>query len=388
MGINSCQCLKQREDITKNLQLAGQDMHVKECSTKKGRASMTPAHEELFRKNEHLIVKLQAYYRGFRARKRLPSGFRAANGNKQAKRTGAEESDKKSPGRKQLSVMPDYSNAETRATEQRLGSFKYEKPPSDTDRELENHGPFELDNGATYAGQCNKEGLRCGKGVQCWPDGSKYEGYWKNDLANGKGRLIHADGDVYEGEWENDKAQGYGIYTHVDGAQYVGQWNEDKQHGYGVETWPDGAKYEGYYDNGKKHGKGKFHWSDNSTYDGEFVNNNIQGKGIYVWGDARKYEGEWKNNKMEGRGTFEWSDGRKYVGEYADDKKHGHGEFIWPDGRRYVGEWVNGRQHGIGVYTTSDGKTRQGEWKDGKRVKWLSGADEKGKGEEHSQCSS
>jgi len=41
-----------------------------------------------------------------------------------------------------------------------------------------------------------------------WKDGSKYEGYWKNDMANGKGRLIHSDGDVYEGEWLNDKAHG------------------------------------------------------------------------------------------------------------------------------------------------------------------------------------
>jgi hypothetical protein len=40
---------------------------------------------------------------------------------------------------------------------------------------------------------------RDGMGIQIWPDGSKYEGYWKADKANGRGRLIHADGDVYEG---------------------------------------------------------------------------------------------------------------------------------------------------------------------------------------------
>ena len=84
--------------------------------------------------------------------------------------------------------------------------------------------------------------------MQTWADGSKYEGYWKNDKANGKGRLIHADGDVYEGilntnhlfihsigEWLDDKAHGYGIYTHMDGAKYEGQWKEDKQDGYGMQ---------------------------------------------------------------------------------------------------------------------------------------------------------
>ena len=43
--------------------------------------------------------------------------------------------------------------------------------------------------------------IRDGRGIQIWLDGSRYEGYWKNNKANGHGRLIHADGDVYEGEW-------------------------------------------------------------------------------------------------------------------------------------------------------------------------------------------
>ena len=40
-----------------------------------------------------------------------------------------------------------------------------------------------------------------GKGIQIWPDGSQYEGYWKDNMAHGQGRLIHGDGDVYEGNW-------------------------------------------------------------------------------------------------------------------------------------------------------------------------------------------
>ena len=63
-----------------------------------------------------------------------------------------------------------------------------------------------------------KENIREGRGKQIWPDGSLYEGFWRNDKANGKGRLIHSDGDVYEGDWVSDKAEGYGIYTHMDGA--------------------------------------------------------------------------------------------------------------------------------------------------------------------------
>ena len=55
-----------------------------------------------------------------------------------------------------------------------------------------------------YIGEFNEKKQREGKGIQIWNDGSKYEGYWKNDKANGRGRLIHSYGDVYEGEWFED----------------------------------------------------------------------------------------------------------------------------------------------------------------------------------------
>ena len=45
---------------------------------------------------------------------------------------------------------------------------------------------------------------RAGKGKMIWPDGSMYEGWWKENKANGEGRLIHADGSVYDGSWLDD----------------------------------------------------------------------------------------------------------------------------------------------------------------------------------------
>jgi len=176
---------------------------------------------------------------------------------------------------KQLAEMPDYSNEATRATEKQVGAFEWDEDESQYGADLIDRGPFELDNGAIYKGSWSKDGLRQGRGVQIWHDGSKYEGYWSNDMANGRGRLIHADGDIYEGEWFNDKAHGRGTYIHIDGAKYTGEWLEDKQFGYGVETWSDGAIYEGNYELGRKHGTGTFKWADNSIFIGEFFNNNI-----------------------------------------------------------------------------------------------------------------
>jgi len=50
------------------------------------------------------------------------------------------------------------------------------------------------------------EKTREGYGIQEWPDGARYVGFWKNNKANGKGVFVHSEGDVYEGEFVDDKA--------------------------------------------------------------------------------------------------------------------------------------------------------------------------------------
>lgn len=148
---------------------------------------------------------------------------------------------------KQLVEMPNFSTEATRATEQQIGEFIRDDDESAFGDNLILRGPYELDSRSVYMGQWSRDGLRHGLGTQLWPDGSKYVGYWMNDMANGRGRLIHADGDIYEGEWFNDKANGRGTYIHMDGAKYTGEWSDDKQNGYGVESWADGSCYEGNY---------------------------------------------------------------------------------------------------------------------------------------------
>jgi hypothetical protein len=119
-------------------------------------------------------------------------------------------------------------NQKVRELEDKLGPFVHESTELAPGREK--RPMIQLDNGARYFGEWNKEtNRREGYGIQIWDDGSKYifassriryEGYWNNDKANGKGRLIHADGDVYVGDWVDDKAHGKGCYTHYDGAKY------------------------------------------------------------------------------------------------------------------------------------------------------------------------
>jgi hypothetical protein len=57
------------------------------------------------------------------------------------------------------------------------------------------------------------------KGVQIWSDGSRYDGFWRDGMANGYGKLVHAESDFEKGEWTEDKAYGYGVYTHFNGSR-------------------------------------------------------------------------------------------------------------------------------------------------------------------------
>ncbi len=41
--------------------------------------------------------------------------------------------------------------------------------------------------------------IRHGYGMQVWPDGAKYEGYWRDNVAEGRGMFYHVDGDIYDG---------------------------------------------------------------------------------------------------------------------------------------------------------------------------------------------
>ncbi|CAJ1330625.1 unnamed protein product [Effrenium voratum] len=209
-----------------------------------------------------------------------------------------------------------------------------------------------------------------GYNYKVFPDGSRYEGQWKDGLKHGKGRFIYPDGDVYDGEWSDGKAHGHGTYTSKQ-SKYVGEWQSDLKHGQAVEEWDDTSKYTGTYSHGQKHGKGRFEWPDGSVYDGEFRNNNVEGEGTFTWKDGRQYKGQWVDNRMHGEGRYEWPDGRAYEGQYINDLKEGEGTFLWADGRKFTGQWKDGKQHGVGVFRTAHGDQRTGEWREGVRVCWV-----------------
>ena len=304
------------------------------------------------------LVTLQGHIHGYLYRKKFNSNERLLIENQTNQNSYIFESDDNKY------IMID----EGQITESDINYLFNNYPPLKENKDIKIKPITQIENGALYYGEWDSEGNKHGRGIQLWPDGSKFYGYWINNKANIKGKLIHKDGDIYEGEWVDDKAEGYGIYSHIDGAKYEGYWKDDKQEGKGKEIWPDGNSYEGEYVGGNKQGKGKFIWSDGSVYEGDFMNNNIEGKGIYRWADNRVYNGEWKNNQMDGYGEFTWPDGRNYKGGYKNDKKEGYGVFKWSQGQEYRGNWKNGKQHGEGeIFNPQTKECKKYIWENGKR---------------------
>ena len=73
--------------------------------------------------------------------------------------------------------------------------------------------------GRTYVGDF-VDGLWSGEGIATWPNGDRYEGQLKGDMANGKGTMTYADGTTYVGDWVAGLRSGEGITTAPDGERY------------------------------------------------------------------------------------------------------------------------------------------------------------------------
>lgn len=101
---------------------------------------------------------------------------------------------------------------------------------------------------------------------EIWPDGTIYDGQWKDGFYHGVGRLdIQGVGDlVYDGEFEKGVYQGFGRMYYDSGHYLECTWIDNKAIGEGIITGRN-FYYEGGIKNQRFHGKGTL------TYKGEVL---------------------------------------------------------------------------------------------------------------------
>ncbi|KAL2089312.1 hypothetical protein ACEWY4_014000 [Coilia grayii] len=114
------------------------------------------------------------------------------------------------------------------------------------------HVPFPI--GYIYGTERGR--VRNGLGSQEWPDGSRYEGEFENDLKHGVGVYSWPNGEVYEGGFYKDYRHGKGTYTWPDGSKFTGKFYLNRKEGYGVQCFPDGSVFKGLYHADERLGPG------------------------------------------------------------------------------------------------------------------------------------
>ena len=87
--------------------------------------------------------------------------------------------------------------------ERNLGPLKYDK--NEYQKKYKNvfkKPPIKFfDEGSIYKGEWNIQGKKHGYGILITKEGSKYEGFWKNDHLDGIGRFIEKKGNYYDGNY-------------------------------------------------------------------------------------------------------------------------------------------------------------------------------------------
>lgn len=217
-------------------------------------------------------------------------------------------------------------------------------------RQRQRHGTgLWVSSDTTYAGQWANDCMH-GQGKQTWNGSREYLGQFLGGKFDGYGRMQWTTSEgvtVYEGQYSKDAEDGFGTCTWPDGSRFEGVWrngeqiaDESVQTGYQRERYDDDSEYIGQLCNNLRHGYGKWELHD------------------------EKYIGQWHNDVQHGMGLHIWGGNHTYYGQFVHGVREGYGKFIWPDGRIYEGEWADGKRTGNATFQDTKGNLWGGKWGD------------------------
>jgi len=162
-----------------------------------------------------------------------------------------------------------------------------------------------------------------------YPDGSIYEGEFRDKLYHGYGALVYANGDEYKGNFKEGEFNGEGIYKWEDGEYYQGEFLKGKKNGKGTYFYTDGSTYTGDFLMDEMTGEAKFE-TETTTVIGTFRNARIHGQAEAFYEGSGSYKGLWRDGKKEGLGIQDLGN-VVYEGSFKEDEWHGFGKVVFRD---------------------------------------------------------
>ena len=140
--------------------------------------------KKIFESNQmHVILRIQTWMKSYLAAKRANAskfgGYQFKDFNEEC--------------------FGDYTNKTVDKIIATYGQYKCNKSIGTKYKEKRTFfGMEEQHNGAKYQGEIDpNEDAFHGYGTMIWKDGSRYDGWWRNDKPHHHGRLIMANGDMY-----------------------------------------------------------------------------------------------------------------------------------------------------------------------------------------------
>jgi hypothetical protein len=145
---------------------------------------------------------------------------------------------------------------------------------------------------------------------------SNWSGFWRDGKMHGPGTLVHSDGGETTARFTENRAncEKDGVSILPEGTRYEGGFRDGLFHGHGKITYKDsGIIYEGEFRNGLRHGKGQVRFPSGQSYVGMFKRGDYHGQGVLLSSTGHKYEGTFERGLICGPGKLVLRDGTKFV---------------------------------------------------------------------------
>jgi len=250
-----------------------------------------------------------------------------------------------------------------------------------------------------WRGPMDSDGFAAGRGVALFRTGSDIAAAYFGTMVRGKmdGHVVAIyplTGMAYVGQIVDWSEHGYGLMRFPDGSRYEGRWKEGNREGRGTQWSPEAdVAFQGMFITDQPASRSivferpSFHISNGGVVQKKFRSVKIRwfggkddkglasGFGVAISSGEHGIAGIYHGLATAGRldtnvvAIYANYDARMaYVGEIADWNENGFGQMFYPGGTIYIGRWKDEKRHGEGVVLSPTGDEVARGWFESDRL--------------------